>query len=147
MTRYHLVRKMAVLPAVLMLTMVLISASVLEANAVSGEKTFYIPTVLTEKYSDSDGDKATITETRDFTEEGLYVSRSISDEGGLYNRYSVIKRDGKGRQDADQGRGAWRSGGDERHAAQDADFGGRQERALRATSGQAKFAWLAGALR
>ena len=97
MTRYHLVRKMAVLPAVLMLTMVLISASVLEANAVSGEKTFYIPTVLTEKYSDSDGDKATITETRDFTEEGLYVSRSISDEGGLYNRYSVIKRDGKGR--------------------------------------------------
>ena len=97
MIQNYLTRRLVTLSATLMMVMALTLAPVMEVNAVSGEKTFYIPTVLTNKYSDSDGEKATITETRDFTEEGLYVSRSVSDENGLYNRYSVVSRDGKGR--------------------------------------------------
>ena len=97
MIQNYLTRRLVTLSATLMMVMALTLAPVMEVNAVSDGKTFSLPTVLTDKYSDSDGEKATITETRDFTEEGLYASRSISDEDGLYNRYSVIKRDGKGR--------------------------------------------------
>ena len=66
-------------------------------NAAVKQKTIYIPTVLTNKYTDSDGEKTIITETREFTAQGLYMSRSISDKDGLYNRYTVIRRDRKGR--------------------------------------------------
>ena len=90
-------RRMIILPAVMILTLVFVFAPVMEVNAASGEKTFYIPTVLTSRYSDSDGDNAIITETREFTDEGLYMSRSIGDKDGLYNRYSVSIRDGNGR--------------------------------------------------
>ena len=68
------------------------------ADAKSQMKSFYIPTVLTSKTEDSDGDRATITENRVFTDEGLYTGRTISEaKGGLDNSYSVTKRDGKGR--------------------------------------------------
>ena len=66
-------------------------------NAAIKQKTIYIPTLLTNKYSDSDDEKAIITETREFTDQGLYKSRSISDKNGLYNRYSVTRRNKKGR--------------------------------------------------
>ena len=92
-----MMKRMITLSAVMMLTFVFIFARVMEVNASSGEKTFYIPTVLTSRYSDSDGDNAIITETREFTDEGLYMSRSIGDKDGLYNRYSVSIRDGNGR--------------------------------------------------
>ena len=42
-------------------------------------------------------ENTTITETREFTDQGLYVSRSKGDTAGSYNKYSVTKRDKNGR--------------------------------------------------
>ncbi len=66
------------------------------ASAAAKTKTFFIPTVVTNKYSDSDGEKATIKESREITEDGLLLGRSTSDEKGLYDRYEVTKRAGNG---------------------------------------------------
>lgn len=97
MREKNMIRRMGISFAAFMLCMVSIHVPATQINAASRKKTFSIPTVLISKYSDSDGDKDTIKETREFTENGLYVGRSISGEDGLYGRYKVTKRDRKGR--------------------------------------------------
>lgn len=94
MTKNKMIRGMLMMGSLCIMFAI---APIAKVNAASRKKTFYIPTVLTSKYSDSDGENTTITETREFTDQGLYVSRSKGDTAGSYNKYSVTKRDKNGR--------------------------------------------------